>query len=390
VKAREEISSPLFLSLSLSLSLDSKDWFWTAKKSKKAKTKTKQKRKSPLVGSLCSAVSQRTTLHTYQRVVLLLVHIFVSLTMMTTTTTTASLSFTRALAAQNNSNAISMRASSSSSSSSGQRAHAGARAFRCSKMTTNKATSSSSSTTSKTSTPNRAEKKRGKNVSFRLRATEDGDDEGEQVKSDGKFKRAPGEDEEKFQKSVADSPFSRKRIQPLPSKFGVSDRAAGAKQNLPFNQTTDRAGKDVPSSSSSSSAGDSSSFAAAAAARSPFDNVSPPKATKSPFASSSSSSSSSTPSSPFAKASATSNASPSPMAPMKPATKVKNPFNEPDAATYGVKPMKVDKPKEVKFEIPKVTFGQIFIVLSFTTIIGLMIGTFWVVWNSGGIRFNET
>ena len=78
------------------------------------------------------------------------------------------------------------------------------------------------------------------------------------------------------------------------------------------------------------------------------------------------------------------------MAPMKPATKVKNPFNEPDAATYGTKPMKVDKPKEVKFEIPKVSFGQIFIVLSFTTIIGLMIGTFWVVWNSGGIRFNET
>ena len=78
------------------------------------------------------------------------------------------------------------------------------------------------------------------------------------------------------------------------------------------------------------------------------------------------------------------------MAPTKPATKAKNPFNEPDAATYGTKPMKVDKPKEVKFEIPEVTFAQIFIVLSFTTIIGLMIGTFWVVWNSGGIRFNET
>ena len=53
-------------------------------------------------------------------------------------------------------------------------------------------------------------------------------------------------------------------------------------------------------------------------------------------------------------------------------------------------PMKVDKPKEVKFEIPKVSFGQIFIVLSFTTIIGLMIGTFWVVWNSENIRFNGT
>ncbi|CAL6411800.1 unnamed protein product [Bathycoccus prasinos] len=249
--------------------------------------------------------------------------------------------------------------------------------------------------------------------SFRVRATgtAEGENEEEQVKSDGnnnnnnfnnfnggddQFKRAPGEDQEKFQKSVADSPFSRKRIQPLPSKFGVSDRAAGAKQNLPFNQTTNRAGKDAPtSSSSSSSAGESSSFAAAAAARSPFDNVSPPKSSpptppKSPFAASSAAASTSTPSSPFAKVSSATNASASPMAPMKPATKVKNPFNEPDAATYGAKPMKVDKPKEVKFEIPKVSFGQIFIVLSFTTIIGLMIGTFWVVWNSGGIRFNET
>ena len=254
---------------------------------------------------------------------------------------------------------------------------------------------------------------RRRRSSFRVRATGtvEGENEEEQVKSDGnnnnnnnfnnfnggddQFKRAPGEDQEKFQKSVADSPFSRKRIQPLPSKFGVSDRAAGAKQNLPFNQTTNRAGKDAPTSSSSSSAGESSSFAAAAAARSPFDNVSPPKSApptppKSPFAASSAAASTSTPSSPFAKVSSATNASASPMAPMKPAKKVKNPFNEPDAATYGAKPMKVDKPKEVKFEIPKVSFGQIFIVLSFTTIIGLMIGTFWVVWNSGGIRFNET
>ena len=247
---------------------------------------------------------------------------------------------------------------------------------------------------------------------MRATGTVEGENEEEQVKSDGnnnnnnnnfnnvnggddQFKRAPGEDQEKFQKSVADSPFSRKRIQPLPSKFGVSDRAAGAKQNLPFNQTTNRAGKDAPTSSSSSSAGESSSFAAAAAARSPFDNVSPPKSApptppKSPFAASSAAASTSTPSSPFAKVSSATNASASPMAPMKPATKVKNPFNEPDAATYGAKPMKDDKPKEVKFEIPKVSFGQIFIVLSFTTIIGLMIGTFWVVWTSGGIRFNET
>ena len=250
----------------------------------------------------------------------------------------------------------------------------------------------SSSTTTRTKTAGTEKKRRG-DVVFRVRATDgdkdEGTSDGNSTNDDGKFKRAPGEDQEKFQKSVADSPFSRKKIQPLPSKFGVSDRAAGAKQNLPFNQITDRAGKDGPISPSSN---ESSSFAAAAAARSPFDNVSPPKSTspKSPFASSSSAASTSRPSSPFASSSSATNASASPMAPTKPATKAKNPFNEPDAATYGTKPMKVDKPKEVKFEIPEVTFAQIFIVLSFTTIIGLMIGTFWVVWNSGGIRFNET
>merc|ERR1712216_418687 len=147
----------------------------------------------------------------------------------------------------------------------------------------------SSSTTTRTKTAGTEKKRRG-DVVFRVRATDGDKDEGmsdgNSTNDDGKFKRAPGEDQEKFQKSVADSPFSRKKIQPLPSKFGVSDRAAGAKQNLPFNQITDRAGKDGPISSSSD---ESSSFAAAAAARSPFDNVSPPKSTspKSPFASSS-------------------------------------------------------------------------------------------------------
>ena len=122
-------------------------------------------------------------------------------------------------------------------------------------MTKASSSSSSSSTTSKSVL---------RRSSFRVRAsTVEGENEEEQVKSDGnnnnfnggddQFKRAPGEDQEKFQKSVADSPFSRKRIQPLPSKFGVSDRAAGAKQNLPFNQTTNRAGKDAPTTSSSSS-----------------------------------------------------------------------------------------------------------------------------------------
>ena len=51
--------------------------------------------------------------------------------------------------------------------------------------------------------------------------------------------------------------------------------------------------------------------------------------------------------------------------------------------------MKVDKPKEMKFEIPKFSFNQVFIVFSFITIIGLMVGTFLVVLNAGGIKFND-
>ena len=113
-------------------------------------------------------------------------------------------------------------------------------------------------TTTRTKTAGTEKKRRG-DVVFRVRATDgdkdEGTSDGNSTNDDGKFKRAPGEDQEKFQKSVADSPFSRKKIQPLPSKFGVSDRAAGAKQNLPFNQITDRAGKDGPISSSSNENG---------------------------------------------------------------------------------------------------------------------------------------
>ena len=221
--------------------------------------------------------------------------------------------------------------------------------FASSSSTRTMLTTTTTTTTTRTKTAGTEKKRRG-DVVFRVRATDgdkdEGTSDGNSTNDDGKFKRAPGEDQEKFQKSVADSPFSRKKIQPLPSKFGVSDRAAGAKQNLPFNQITDRAGKDGPISSSSD---ESSSFRRRQRGRrSPFDNVWPKSTSpKSPFASSSSAASTSRPSSPFASSSSATNASASPMAPTKPATKAKNPFNEPGAATYGTKPMKVDKPKEV-------------------------------------------
>ena len=76
---------------------------------------------------------------------------------------------------------------------------------------------------------------------------------------------------------------------------------------------------------------------------------------------------------------------------------MKNPFNEPDAALYGAAPVKprereakkVEEEKSMWESLPKPSLGQVVIVLSFTTIISLMLGTFWVVVNAGGVHFND-
>ena len=78
------------------------------------------------------------------------------------------------------------------------------------------------------------------------------------------------------------------------------------------------------------------------------------------------------------------------------ASAAKNPFNEPEAALYGAAPAKkkaqpaVEEEKKSLLEsLPRPSLGQVVIVLSFTTIIALMLGTFWVVVNAGGVHFND-
>ena len=46
--------------------------------------------------------------------------------------------------------------------------------------------------------------------------------------------------------------------------------------------------------------------------------------------------------------------------------------------------------KSLLESLPRPSLGQIVIVLSFTTIISLMLGTFWVVFNAGGVHFNDS
>ena len=104
--------------------------------------------------------------------------------------------------------------------------------------------------------------------------------------------------------------------------------------------------------------------------------------------------------SPFGAAEARSPFAPAPGAAKSPfggSSSVKNPFNEPDAALYGSAPAKKKETKPVEEEkksllesLPRPSLGQIVIVLSFTTIISLMLGTFWVVFNAGGVHFNDS
>ena len=158
---------------------------------------------------------------------------------------------------------------------------------------------------------------------------------------------------------------------PLPSTFG--DAALPKKTKSPF----DGPGASTSAANAAAPVKPASPFAAAPAkAASPF--AAPAGGAKKP-----------TPS-PF---------EPAPGAAKSPfgGSSVKNPFNEPDAALYGAAPVKprereakkVEEKKSVWESLPKPSLGQVVIVLSFTTIISLMLGTFWVVVNAGGVHFND-
>ena len=160
----------------------------------------------------------------------------------------------------------------------------------------------------------------------------------------------------------------RWKPKPLPSTFGNAD--ASARTRSPFENAaggvTGGAVKPASPFGAPAAGGDKpagESPFGAAEARSPFAAAPGSAAAKSPFGG---------------------------------ASAAKNPFNEPEAALYGAAPAKkkaqpaVEEEKKSLLEsLPRPTLGQVVIVLSFTTIISLMLGTFWVVVNAGGVHFND-
>lgn len=200
--------------------------------------------------------------------------------------------------------------------------------------------------------------------------------------------RAAGEGETGEDDEVAAKKWKPK---PLPSTFGDT---GSVKKKSPFDATT---GATSPFEKRPTPAGKpaSSPFGAAADAgkpASPFGataaGATPTPAVKKPE-------------SPFGAAEARSPFAPAPGAaatksPFGGSSAAKNPFNEPDAALYGSKPVKkepevkVEEKKSVWESLPKPSLGQVVIVLSFTTIISLMLGTFYVVFQAGGVHFNDS
>ena len=180
---------------------------------------------------------------------------------------------------------------------------------------------------------------------------------------------------------------------PLPSTFGDT---GSVKKKSPFDATT---GATSPFERKPTPAGkpDGSPFGAAAAAA---------DKPASPFGAAAATTTGATPAgkkpeSPFGAAEARSPFAPAPGAaatksPFGGSSAAKNPFNEPDAALYGSKPVvkepevKVEEKKSVWESMPKPSLGQVVIVLSFTTIISLMLGTFYVVFQAGGVHFNDS
>lgn len=176
---------------------------------------------------------------------------------------------------------------------------------------------------------------------------------------------------------------------PLPSTFGDT---GSVKKKSPFDATTGAtspfekrptpAGKSPFGATAADAGKPASPFGATAAGATPMPAVKKPE-------------------SPFGAAEARSPFAPAPGAaatksPFGGSSAAKNPFNEPDAALYGSKPVKkesevkVEEKKSVWESLPKPSLGQVVIVLSFTTIISLMLGTFYVVFQAGGVHFNDS
>jgi hypothetical protein len=198
---------------------------------------------------------------------------------------------------------------------------------------------------------------------------------------------------------------TRKRSpKPLPSSFG--EGKVTGKKTLPFqdpfetNKSIPGAGSakdatsvfdmpaaalDAPAKPNAPAAAPAASpFGAPAPAKpaSPFGAAAPAAPPASPFgaAKPASSPASSPAASPFADAAPKAGASP-----FASAGAAANPFGE-------TKPAKapVEDTRTAWEKLPKPAMAQVVIVLSFTTIISLMLATFWVVVQLGGVSFNDS
>ena len=187
----------------------------------------------------------------------------------------------------------------------------------------------------------------------------------------------------------AEQPVSQTRKRspkPLPSSFG--EGKVTGKKTLPFQDPfeTNKSIAGVGSAKDATSPFDMPAATldapakpkapAAAAAASPFGAPAAPPA--SPFGAAKPAESPAA--SPFADAAPKAGASP-----FASAGAAANPFGD-------VKPAKapVEDTRTAWEKLPKPAMAQVVIVLSFTTIISLMLATFWVVVQLGGVSFNDS
>ena len=202
----------------------------------------------------------------------------------------------------------------------------------------------------------------------------------------------------------AEQPVSQTRKRspkPLPSSFG--EGKVTGKKTLPFQDPfeTNKSIAGVGSAKDATSPFDMPAATldapakpkapAAAAAASPFGAPAPAKPA-SPFGAAAPAA---PPASPFGAANpAETPAASSPFADAAPKTGA-SPFASAGAAAnpFGdVKPAKapVEDTRTAWEKLPKPAMAQVVIVLSFTTIISLMLATFWVVVQLGGVSFNDS
>jgi nucleoporin NUP42 len=202
----------------------------------------------------------------------------------------------------------------------------------------------------------------------------------------------------------AEQPVSQTRKRspkPLPSSFG--EGKVTGKKTLPFQDPfeTNKSIAGVGSAKDATSPFDmpaatldapaKSKAPAAAAAASPFGAPAPAKPA-SPFGAAAPAA---PPASPFGAANpAETPAASSPFADAAPKAGA-SPFASAGAAAnpFGdVKPAKapVEDTRTAWEKLPKPAMAQVVIVLSFTTIISLMLATFWVVVQLGGVSFNDS